>query len=75
MKAYNKGCLGYRPGFPSAIYSYVIKVPPTWRDLYANGQKLLRQGFGAAEVAGRLGIMAERWLERSAQGPDQRTES
>ena len=24
-------------------HGYAIKVPPTWRDLYASGQKLLRQ--------------------------------
>ena len=35
----------------------------TWRDLYASGQKLLRQGVDAAEVPGRLGIGVERWLE------------
>ena len=40
-----------------------IKLPPTWRDLYASGQKLLRQGVEAAAVPGRLGIRAERWRE------------
>ena len=44
-------------------HGYAIKVPPTWRDLYASGQKLLRQGVDAAEVPGRLGIRAERWRE------------
>ena len=44
-------------------HGYAIKVPPTWRDLYASGQKLLRQGLDAAEVPGRLGIRAERWRE------------
>jgi len=44
-------------------HGYAIKVPPTWRDLYASGQKLLRQGVEAAEVPGRLGIRAERWQE------------
>ena len=44
-------------------HGYAIKVPPTWRDLYASGQKLLRQGVDAAEVPGRLGIRAERWQE------------
>ena len=43
-------------------HGYAIKVPPTWRDLYASGQKLLRQGVDATEVPGRLGIRAERWL-------------
>ena len=44
-------------------HGYAIKVPPTWRDLYASGQKLLRQGVDAAEVPGRLGIRPERWQE------------
>jgi hypothetical protein len=44
-------------------HGYAIKVPPTWRDLYASGQKLMRNGVDAAEVAGRLGIRAERWRE------------
>jgi len=44
-------------------HGYAIKVPPTWRDLYASGQKLLRQGVEAAEVPGQLGIRAERWQE------------
>ena len=44
-------------------HGYAIKVPPSWRDLYASGQKLLRQGVEAAEVPGRLGIRAERWRE------------
>jgi len=43
----------------------VIKVPPTFRDLYASGQKLLRQRVKAAELPGRLGIRAERWQEIS----------
>jgi DNA-directed RNA polymerase specialized sigma subunit len=44
-------------------HGYAIKVPPTWRDLYASGQKLLRQGVDIAEVPGRLGVSAERWKE------------
>jgi len=44
-------------------HGYAIKVPPTWRDLYASGQKLLRQGVDIEEVPGRLGIRAERWQE------------
>jgi len=44
-------------------HGYAIKVPPTWRDLYASGQKLLRQGVDAGELPGRLGIRPERWLE------------
>ena len=44
-------------------YGYAIKVPPTWRDFYASGQKLLRQGGSEPDIPSRLGIRAERWLE------------
>ena len=42
---------------------FAIKVPPTWRDLFASGQKLLRQGVPPVQVPQRLGISKERWLE------------
>jgi hypothetical protein len=43
--------------------SFLIKVPASWRELHARGQKLLRLGTAAAEVAERLGVSAERWRE------------
>ena len=55
--------LGITPVLSGAISANATKVPPTWRDLYASGQKLLRHGVEAAEVPGRLGIRAERWRE------------
>ena len=42
---------------------FFVNVPLTCRDLYASGQKLLRQGVDASEVPGRLGIKSERWQE------------
>jgi hypothetical protein len=42
---------------------FLIKVPSSWRELHARGQKLLRFGTAAAEVPGRLGVSAERWGE------------
>ena len=42
---------------------FLIKVPASWRELHARGQKLLRQGAAAADLPGRLGITAERWAE------------
>jgi len=51
------------------VYHYLrhkgfsIKVPASWRELYARGQKLMRLGTAVTEVPGRLGISAERWLE------------
>jgi len=46
-------------------HGFAIKVPPSWRDLYASGQKLLREGLPPHAVAERLGITGERWLEIS----------
>ncbi len=42
---------------------FLIKVPASWRELHARGQKLFRLGTVAAEVPERLGISAERWGE------------
>jgi hypothetical protein len=38
-------------------------VPPSWRDLYASGQKLLREGLPPHAIPERLGITGERWRE------------
>jgi len=42
---------------------FAIKVPPTWRDQHASGQKLLRQGLPPSQIPGRLGVTPERWAE------------
>ena len=42
---------------------FLIKVPASWRELHARGQKLLRLGVEAAEVPRRLGVSVERWRE------------
>jgi hypothetical protein len=42
---------------------FLIKVPASWRELYARGQKLIRLGTTATEVPERLGLNAERWRE------------
>jgi DNA-directed RNA polymerase specialized sigma subunit len=47
-------------------HGFAIKVPPSWRDLYASGQKLLREGLPPHAVPQRLAISAERWTEISA---------
>jgi DNA-directed RNA polymerase specialized sigma subunit len=44
-------------------HGFAIKVPPSWRDTYASGQKLLREGLPSHAVPQRLGISAERWRE------------
>lgn len=42
---------------------FLIKVPASWRELYARGQKLLRLGTSAGELHEQLGISRERWQE------------
>lgn len=42
---------------------FLIKVPASWRELYARGLKLMRLGVEPAEVPGKLGVTAERWRE------------
>jgi DNA-directed RNA polymerase specialized sigma subunit len=42
---------------------FLIKVPPSWRELHARGQKLLRLGTAAADVPEQLGINTQRWAE------------
>ena len=42
---------------------FLIKVPASWRELYARGQKLLRLGTDASEISQHLGVSAERWDE------------
>ena len=46
-------------------HGFAIKVPPSWRDLFASGQKLLREGCPPAELPERLGVAPERWAEIS----------
>jgi DNA-directed RNA polymerase specialized sigma subunit len=42
---------------------FLIKVPASWRELYARGQKLMRLGTLAAEIPELLAVSAERWRE------------
>jgi len=42
---------------------FLIKVPASWRELYARGQKLMRLGTPVGELPERLGIGRERWGE------------
>ncbi|MCS5690983.1 hypothetical protein NZK33_03175 [Cyanobium sp. FGCU-6] len=45
---------------------FLIKVPASWRELHARGQKLLRLGLPAGELPQTLEISAERWEEIAA---------
>jgi DNA-directed RNA polymerase specialized sigma subunit len=42
---------------------FLIKVPASWRELYARGQKLFRLGIPATEIPERLELNVERWQE------------
>ncbi|MEY3929513.1 MAG: hypothetical protein RLZZ516_1223 [Cyanobacteriota bacterium] len=42
---------------------FLIKVPASWRELHARGQKLMRLGAKASEVPERLDVTTERWNE------------
>ena len=42
---------------------FLIKVPASWRELHARGQKLLRLGTPIEALPKRLGVSRERWGE------------
>ena len=42
---------------------FLIKVPASWRELHARGQKLIRLGTAAGELPKLLGVSRERWGE------------
>ncbi len=42
---------------------FLLKVPPTWRELHARGQRLLTSGLGVAEILERLDISREQWIQ------------
>jgi RNA polymerase sigma factor (sigma-70 family) len=42
---------------------FLLKVPPTWRELHARGQRLLTSGLGVTEVLKRLEISLEQWIQ------------
>jgi len=42
---------------------FLLKVPPTWRELHARGQRLLTSGVGVGEMLEGLGISREQWIQ------------
>ena len=42
---------------------FLIKVPPSWRELHARGRKLQGAGVAREAVARRLGVDERRWEE------------
>jgi hypothetical protein len=41
---------------------FLLKVPPTWREIHARGQRLLTSGVGVAEMLARIEISREQWI-------------
>jgi len=42
---------------------FLVKVPPTWREHHARGQRLLSAGIGVSEMLSRLGLNRQQWGE------------
>ena len=45
---------------------FLLKVPPTWRELHARGQRLLASGVDVGEMLERLGVNREQWQQIAA---------
>jgi RNA polymerase sigma factor (sigma-70 family) len=42
---------------------FLLKVPPTWREIHTRGQRLLTSGVGVPEMLEQLGISREQWIQ------------
>jgi DNA-directed RNA polymerase sigma subunit (sigma70/sigma32) len=42
---------------------FLLKVPPTWREIHVRGQRLLSLGVGLMEMQERIGISREQWIQ------------
>jgi RNA polymerase sigma-B factor len=42
---------------------FLLKVPPTWREINARGQRLLTSGVGMGETLERIGISSQQWIQ------------
>ncbi|MFM7674463.1 MAG: sigma-70 family RNA polymerase sigma factor [Synechococcus sp.] len=42
---------------------FLLKVPPTWREIHARGQRLLTSGVGVGEMLERTGLSREQWIQ------------
>jgi len=40
---------------------FLLKVPPTWREIHARGQRLLSSGVCVRDMTDRLGISLDHW--------------
>jgi RNA polymerase sigma factor (sigma-70 family) len=44
-------------------HGFLLKVPPTWRELHAKGQRMITLGASVSEVVERLGIRLDKWVQ------------
>jgi RNA polymerase sigma factor (sigma-70 family) len=42
---------------------FLLKVPPTWRELHARGQRQLASGESVREMTDRLGVSLDHWQQ------------
>jgi hypothetical protein len=42
---------------------FLLKVPPTWREIHARGQRLLTLGVGVEEMLDRIGMSRTQWIQ------------
>jgi DNA-directed RNA polymerase sigma subunit (sigma70/sigma32) len=42
---------------------FLLKVPPTWREIHARGQRLLTSGVGVEELLNRIGMSRPQWIQ------------
>jgi RNA polymerase sigma-B factor len=42
---------------------FLLKVPPTWREIHARGQRLLTSGVGVDEMLERIGTSRDHWIQ------------
>jgi DNA-directed RNA polymerase sigma subunit (sigma70/sigma32) len=42
---------------------FLLKVPPTWREIHARGQRLLTSGVGVGEMLEEIGLSREQWVQ------------
>ncbi|MEA5413619.1 sigma-70 family RNA polymerase sigma factor [Synechococcus sp. BA-132 BA5] len=42
---------------------FILKVPPTWREIHARGQRLLTSGVSVGEMLERIGISRDQWIQ------------
>ncbi len=42
---------------------FLLKVPPTWREIHARGQRLLTSGVGVEEMLERIRMSRAQWIQ------------